>query len=71
MGLLILADADQSVVLWVLLLPLLGLTFWETRTQRLEWKQTVWWLLLVLLTHVPGYLALWVWGIYRRWSRRT
>ncbi len=71
MGLMILADAEQSVALLLLLLAGLGLTFWETRTQRLEWRQTAWWLLLVLLIHVIGYLALMGWGAYRKRKAST
>lgn len=44
----------------------LYLTFIETREQRLEGRQTLWWLLLVVLIHFPGYLALRAWAIFRR-----
>ncbi len=66
MGLMILAEAEQSVVLLVLLVATLGLTFWEARSRGLDWQRTAWWMLLVLLTHVIGYLALLGWGAYRK-----
>ena len=54
---------------WVLLLTwalALYLTFIETREQRLDRMQTLWWMLLVFLTHFLGYLAHRVWVVYRR-----
>jgi hypothetical protein len=36
----------------------LYLTFIETRQQRLDAMRTLWWMLLVFLTHFIGYLAL-------------
>lgn len=66
MGLMIVAGAETSVVLTLLLIAALGLTFWETRELQLDKRMTLWWLLLVVLIHVPGYLALRVWGFSRR-----
>lgn len=54
---------------WVLLLTwavALYLTFLETREQRLDRMHTLWWMLLVFLTHFLGYLALRGWVYYRR-----
>lgn len=58
MGLLILFRAAGSVVMWAALLVALGLTVWETREHHFSRKASLWWVLLVFLTHVPGYLAL-------------
>lgn len=50
--------AQRSVVLWLLLVLALGLTYWETREQRFSARTSAWWLLLVTLTHVLGYIGL-------------
>ena len=42
------------------------LTFIEARQQRLDPLRTLWWMLLVFLTHFAGYLALRAWVFYRR-----
>jgi hypothetical protein len=54
------------LVLLVCLLGLLYLTWVELRGEELEAQVKLWWGLLVLLTHVPGYLALRVWTALRR-----
>ena len=57
---------------WVLLLTwvvAMYLTFIEAREQRLDAMRTLWWLLLVVLTHFVGYLGLRALVFYRR--RRT
>ena len=54
---------------WVLLLTwavAFYLTFIETREQQLDRMRTIWWMLLVFLTHFLGYLALRAWAYYRR-----
>jgi hypothetical protein len=54
---------------WVLLLTwavALYLTLMEARQQRLDRMLTLWWMLLVFLTHFLGYLALRGWVLYRR-----
>jgi len=54
---------------WVLLLTwavALYLTLMEARQQRLDRMLTLWWMLLVFLTHFLGYLALRGWVFYRR-----
>ena len=48
-------------ILLVCLLGLLYLTWVELRARPLEPTVKLWWYLLVLLTHVPGYLALRIW----------
>ena len=54
------------LILLVCLLGLLYLTWVELRGEDLEPQVKLWWGLLVLLTHVPGYLALRVWIAVRR-----
>jgi hypothetical protein len=44
----------------------LYLTFIEARQQRLDGLRTLWWMLLVFLTHFLGYLALRAWVFVRR-----
>jgi hypothetical protein len=54
---------------WVLILTwlvALYLTFVETREQHLDRRHTLWWMLLVFLTHFLGYLALRGWVFFRR-----
>ena len=46
------------LILLVCLIGLLYLTWVELRNEDLEAQVKLWWGLLVLLTHVPGYLAL-------------
>lgn len=62
-GLMLLFGAQRSVVLWLLLAAALGLTFWETRERGYDRRLTIWWLTLVALVHVIGYLALRVVGL--------
>lgn len=65
MGLMILLGREDLLILWLLLLAAVGLTLVETRELRLDVRTTVWWILLVALTHVLGYLALRVWAARR------
>lgn len=58
MGLLLLFDATGSAVLWGALLVAVALTVWEVRENKFTTKSQMWWILLVLLIHVPGYLVL-------------
>lgn len=58
MGLLLLFDATGSAVLWGALLLAVALTVWEVRENKFTSKAQMWWILLVLLVHVPGYLVL-------------
>lgn len=59
-------DTAASLIMWLALLGALGLTYWECREQRYENKLTAWWLSLVFLFHVPGYLALRLWVFFKR-----
>ena len=61
MGILWLLGAHRSAVLFVLLLAALGLTVWEARQQNLDRRTTLWWISVVGMTHVLGYLALRAW----------
>jgi hypothetical protein len=54
------------LVLLVCLLGLLYLSWIDLRGEELEPQVKVWWGLLVLLTHVPGYFALRIWLALRR-----
>ena len=58
MGLMILAGAETSLVLTFLLVATVGLTVWEAYEQDFDRKTLTWWVLLVLLIHVIGYVAL-------------
>jgi hypothetical protein len=49
------------VLLAVCLLGLLYLTWVELRGRPMEPMVKLWWVLLVLLTHVAGYIVLRVW----------
>ena len=61
MGILYLMGAHQSGVFFLLLLAVLGLTWWEARQQDFDRRLTFWWISVVGMTHVLGYLALRVW----------
>jgi hypothetical protein len=54
------------LILLVCLIGLIYLTWLELRNEEMEPQIKVWWGLLVLLTHVPGYLALRIWIAVRR-----
>jgi hypothetical protein len=54
------------LVLVVCLLGLVYLSWVELRGEELEPQVKLWWGLLVVLTHVPGYLALRIWLLLRR-----
>ena len=66
MGLIMLLEAGGNGILWLTLIGGLGLTLWDCRTNGLSWRVTLWWMSLVLLIHVGGYLALRVWLFSRR-----
>ena len=57
MGILWLLEAHQSGFLFLLLLAAIGLTFWEARQQGFDRRLTLWWISVVGMTHVLGYLA--------------
>ena len=61
MGVLWLIGAHRSGFLFLLLLAALGLTFWEARQQGFDRRLTLWWVSVVGMTHVLGYLALRIW----------
>ena len=54
------------VILALCLVGLVYLTWVELRHEDLDPLVKLWWALLVLLTHVPGYLALRIWLVFRR-----
>jgi hypothetical protein len=54
------------LLLLVCLVGLLYLTWVELRGEDLDPMVKLWWGLLVLLTHVAGYLALRIWIAVRR-----
>jgi len=57
---------QTPLVLLICLIGLLYLTWVELRHEDLDGQVKLWWHLLVLLTHVPGYLALRIWLVVRR-----
>lgn len=65
MGLMLLFGREDLLILWLLLFAAIGLTIFETRELNLDLRTSMWWILLVALTHVVGYLALRVWGSRR------
>ena len=54
------------LILLISLLGLLYLTWLELREEDLAPQLKLWWGLLVLLTHVPGYAAMRIWIAVRR-----
>ena len=65
MGLLIILDwfsegnaVRQSLVLWILLVAAVGLTVWECRERGYRTMVMLWWVSIVTLTHVLGYIVL-------------
>jgi hypothetical protein len=61
----------QSVPV-ILLLTLAGalyLTWYDIKDEDVDFQVKAWWFLLVLLLHVPGYLAFRVWIAVRRHRR--
>ncbi len=65
MGILWLLGAHQNGFLVLLLLAAIGLTFWEARQQGFDRRLTLWWISVVGMTHVLGYLALRAWAAGR------
>ena len=63
---LFLLIGSVPVILALCLVGLVYLTWVELRNEDLEPMVKLWWVLLVLLTHVPGYLALRIWIALRR-----
>ena len=65
MGLLIILDwfsegnaVRQSLVLWILLAGAVGLTVWECRERGYRVHILLWWVSIVAITHVLGYIIL-------------
>ena len=65
MGLLIILDRlsegdaiRQSLVLWILLVAAVGLTVWECRERGYRVHVMLWWVSVVAITHVLGYIVL-------------
>ncbi len=65
MGLLIVVDwvsesegARSNLLLWMLLAAAMGLTFWECRERGYRPVIILWWVSLVTITHVLGYIVL-------------
>ena len=65
MGLLIILDwfsegnaVRQSLVLWLLLVGAMGLTVWECRERDYRTMVMLWWVSVVAITHVLGYIVL-------------
>ena len=63
---LFLLIGSVPVILALCLVGLVYLTWVELRHEDLDPLVKLWWGLLVLLTHVPGYLALRIWIALRR-----
>ena len=70
MLLFVLTQTVPPIMLLVLLVAIY-LTVWDLREEHdLEFTIKVWWVLFVLLTHVPGYLVFRVWIAVRRHRRK-
>ena len=57
------------VILVVCLLGLVYLSWVELRQEDLQPAVKLWWVMLVFLTHLPGYVALRIWIAVRRRGR--
>lgn len=66
---LFLLTGNASFFLIVLLVALVYLTWIELRNEPVDLNVKLWWLSLVLLVNLPGYLVMRVWLAARR--RRT
>jgi len=66
MGLMLLLGMESFLPMWLLLLGAIALTITEGREHRLGVIPTLWWVLLVALTHVVGYLGMRGWVAWRR-----
>jgi hypothetical protein len=59
-------------ILWLSLAGLVYLAWIEIRAEpELTWQVKLWWCLLVLLTNIPGYVALRIWVALRRRRRAS
>lgn len=69
MLLFVLTQSTPPIMLLVLVVALY-LVVWDIKDEPgLQFGHKVWWFLLVLLTHVPGYLVFRVWIAVRRHRR--
>jgi hypothetical protein len=69
MLLFVLTQSVPPIMLLVLVVALY-LVVWDIKDEPgLQFGHKVWWFLLVLLTHVPGYLIFRVWLAVRRHRR--
>jgi hypothetical protein len=66
MGLMLLLGAESSAIMLLTLFGAVLLTMWDCRTAQMGWRLILWWVSLVLLIHVIGYLALRLWLVTRR-----
>lgn len=48
----------DSLVLWILLAGAVGLTVWECRERGYRAHIVLWWVSVVAITHVLGYIVL-------------
>jgi hypothetical protein len=70
MLLFVLTQSTPPIMILVLVVALY-LTVWDIKDEPgLEFGHKVWWFLLVLLAHVPGYLVFRVWIAVRRHRRQ-
>jgi hypothetical protein len=53
-------------ILLVALVICIYLTVWDLWSEDMDFEKKAWWVLLVLLTHVLGYLVFRVWLAHRR-----
>jgi hypothetical protein len=63
---LFLLTGNAPFFLIVLLVALVYLTWFELRDEPVDLNVKLWWMSLVLLANVPGYLAMRIWLFARR-----
>ena len=63
---LFLLTGNAPFFLLILLAALTYLTWIELRNEPIELNVKLWWVSLVLLTNVPGYLVMRIWLFARR-----
>lgn len=60
----------MPLLLVLLLAVALYLTWVDVKDEPVDFQIKIWWVLFVLLTHVPGYLVFRVWIAVRRHRRK-
>jgi heme/copper-type cytochrome/quinol oxidase subunit 2 len=60
----------MPVLLVLLLAVALYLTWVDVKDEPVDFQIKIWWILFVLITHVPGYLVFRVWIAVRRHRRK-